>query len=65
MIGILLAIVAAVLAVVGWMQVLDGRNVLGLALIVVAFLTGPGTYSLIRNRRLLTAHRSGGAVTDD
>ncbi len=62
MIGILLAVVAALLAVVGWMQVLDGRNVLGLILIVVAFLTGPGVYRLIRNRRLLGERTPGGTA---
>lgn len=44
-------IVAAVLVVVGIVQLLQGQILLGIALIVVACLVGPGGYSVFRGRR--------------
>ncbi len=44
-------IVAAVLVVVGIVQLLQGQILLGIALIVVACLVGPGGYSVFRSRR--------------
>ena len=48
----LLWIIAAVLVVVGIVQLLQGQILLGIALIVVACLVGPGGYSVFRNRRV-------------
>lgn len=47
----LLWIVAAVLVVVGVVQLLQGQILLGIALIVAACLVGPGGYSVFRGRR--------------
>lgn len=44
-------VIAAVLVVVGIVQLLQGQILLGIALIVVACLVGPGGYSLFRGRR--------------
>jgi hypothetical protein len=46
----LLWIVAVVLAVVGIVQLLQGQILLGIALLVVACLVGPGGYSIFRGR---------------
>ena len=46
----LLWIAAVVLAVVGIIQLLQGQIILGLVLIVVACLVGPGGYSIFRGR---------------
>lgn len=44
-------VIAAVLVVVGIVQLLQGQILLGIALIVVACLVGPGGYSIFRGRR--------------
>lgn len=44
----MLLLLAAVLAVVGIVQILQGDVTLGLVLIVVACLVGPGGYSIFR-----------------
>ncbi|MDT7544464.1 MAG: hypothetical protein QOE99_574 [Actinomycetota bacterium] len=46
----LLWIVAVVLAIVGVVQLLQGQIILGLVLLVVACLVGPGGYSIFRGR---------------
>lgn len=47
----ILWIVAAVLVVVGIIQLLQGQILFGSLLIVAACLVGPGGYSLFRPRR--------------
>ena len=46
----LLWIIAVVLAIVGIVQLLQGQIILGIVLIVVACLVGPGGYSIFRSR---------------
>ncbi len=48
--GSLLWIIAAILVVVGIVQLLQGQIALGIAFIVGACLVGPGGYSLFRRR---------------
>jgi Family of unknown function (DUF5699) len=43
-------IVAVVLAIVGIVQLLQGQIILGIVLLVVACLVGPGGYSIVRSR---------------
>jgi hypothetical protein len=47
----LLWIVAVVLAIVGVVQLLQGQILLGIVLLVVACLVGPGGYSIFRPGR--------------
>jgi hypothetical protein len=44
-------ILAAVLAIVGVVQLVQGQILLGVVLVVAAFLVGPGGYSIFNNRR--------------
>lgn len=46
--GLVLSILAIVLAVVGVVQLLQGQIILGIVLLVVAALVGPGGYSIFR-----------------
>jgi hypothetical protein len=46
--GLVLSILAIVLAVVGVVQLLQGQIILGIVLLVVAALVGPGGYSMFR-----------------
>jgi hypothetical protein len=46
----LLAILAAIIAVVGVVQLLQGQIIFGIVLLVVAALVGPGGYSIFRGR---------------
>lgn len=46
----LLWIIAAILVVVGIVQIFQGQIILGIVLIVAGFLVGPGGYSIFRNR---------------
>ena len=46
----LLWIIAVILAIVGIVQLLQGQILLGVALIVLACLVGPGGYSIFRGR---------------
>jgi hypothetical protein len=46
----LLWLIAAVIAVVGIVQLLQGQILLGVVLFVVASLVGPGGYSVFRSR---------------
>ena len=48
--GSFLWIVAAILVVVGIVQLLQGQIALGIAFIIGACLVGPGGYSLFRRR---------------
>lgn len=43
-------IIAAVIAVVGLVQLIQGQIILGIVLLVVACLVGPGGYSVFRTR---------------
>ena len=44
-------IIAAILVIVGIVQLLQGQLILGLVLIVLGFLVGPGGVSIFRSRR--------------
>ena len=46
----LLWIIAAILVVVGIVQLFQGQIILGVVLIVVGCLVGPGGYSIFRTR---------------
>jgi hypothetical protein len=46
----LLWIVAAILVIVGIVQIFQGQILLGIALIIGGCLVGPGGYSLFRER---------------
>src|SRR4051812_40955974 len=48
--SLLLWIVAVILAIVGIVQLLQGQIILGIVLLVVACLVGPGGYSISRGR---------------
>jgi len=48
--AIVLWIIAAILVIVGIVQLLQGQIILGLVLIVVGCLVGPGGYSIFRHR---------------
>lgn len=43
-------LLAVILAVVGVVQLLQGQLILGLVLLLVACLVGPGGYSVFRDR---------------
>jgi hypothetical protein len=43
-------VIAAILVVVGIVQLIQGQIIFGIVLIVVGCLVGPGGYSLFRNR---------------
>jgi hypothetical protein len=44
-------IIAAILVIVGIVQLIQGQIILGIVLIVLACLVGPGGYSIFRTRR--------------
>lgn len=46
----LLWIVAAIIGIIGVVQLFSGSIILGIVLIVVAFLVGPGGYSIFKGR---------------
>lgn len=46
----LLWLLAVVIAIAGVVQLLQGQMILGLVLLVVACLVGPGGYSIFRGR---------------
>ncbi len=46
----LLWIVAAIIGIIGVVKLLSGAIILGIVLIVVAFLVGPGGYSVFKGR---------------
>ena len=47
----ILWIIAAILVIVGIVQLIQGQIILGIVLIVAGCLVGPGGYSIFRNRR--------------
>lgn len=44
-------VIAAILVVVGIVQLIQGQILFGIVLIVIGCLVGPGGYSIFRNRR--------------
>lgn len=44
-------ILAAIIAIVGVVQILQGQLLFGILLLVAACLVGPGGYSIFRNSR--------------
>ena len=46
----LLFLIAAVIAIVGIVQLIQGQILFGLVLLVIACLVGPGGYSVFRRR---------------
>jgi hypothetical protein len=48
--ALILWLIAAVLAIVGIVQLIQGQILLGIILIIVACLVGPGGYSIFRGR---------------
>jgi TM2 domain-containing membrane protein YozV len=44
-------IIAAILVIVGIVQLIQGQIILGIVLIVLGCLVGPGGYSIFRTRR--------------
>jgi hypothetical protein len=49
--SLVLWIIAAIIAVIGIVQLLQGQILLGIVLLVVACLVGPGGYSIFQGRR--------------
>jgi len=49
-VGLVLWIIAAILVVVGIVQLFQGQILLGVILIIVGCLVGPGGYSVFRSR---------------
>jgi len=47
----ILWVIAAILVIVGIVQLLQGQIILGIVLIVVGLLVGPGGYSIFNTRR--------------
>ena len=43
-------VIAVILAIIGIVQLLQGQIILGIVLLVVACLVGPGGYSIFRGR---------------
>ncbi len=46
----ILWLIAVILVIVGIVQLFQGQILLGVALIVLGFLVGPGGYSIFRSR---------------
>jgi hypothetical protein len=46
----LLPIIAAIVAIVGIVQLLQGQVIFGIVLLVIAAMVGPGGYSVFRGR---------------
>jgi hypothetical protein len=49
-VGFVLWVIAVIIGIVGIVQLLQGQIILGIVLLVVAFLVGPGGYSVFRSR---------------
>ena len=47
----ILWLIAAVLVIVGIVQLFQGQIILGIVLIILGCLVGPGGYSIFRSRR--------------
>jgi TM2 domain-containing membrane protein YozV len=43
-------LIAVIIGIIGIVQLLQGQIILGIILLVVAFLVGPGGYSIFRSR---------------
>lgn len=48
--GFVLWLIAVIIGIVGVVQLLQGQIIFGIVLLVVAFLVGPGGYSVFRSR---------------
>jgi hypothetical protein len=48
--GFILWLIAVILVIVGIVQLIQGQIILGLVLIILGFLVGPGGYSIFRGR---------------
>ena len=48
--GLILWLIAVVIAIIGVVQLLQGQILLGIILLIVACLVGPGGYSIFRGR---------------
>jgi hypothetical protein len=48
--GFVLWIIALIVGIVGVVQLFQGQIILGVVLIIAAFLIGPGGYSIFRSR---------------
>jgi hypothetical protein len=48
--GVVLWLMAAILVIVGIVQLFQGQIILGIVLIVVGCLVGPGGYSIFQRR---------------
>ncbi len=46
----ILWLIAVIIGIVGIVQLFQGQIILGIVLLVVAFLVGPGGYSIFRSR---------------
>jgi hypothetical protein len=55
-VGFILWIIAVVLVVAGIVQLFQGQIILGLVLIVLGLLVGPGGYSIFRGRGRRTTY---------
>lgn len=49
-VSVVLWLIALIIGIVGIVQLLQGQIILGIVLLVVAFLVGPGGYSVFRSR---------------
>jgi hypothetical protein len=56
--GFILWVIAVVLVIVGIVQLFQGQLLLGLVLIVLGFLVGPGGFSIFRPRGRRSTFRS-------
>ncbi len=48
--GLILWIIAVIIAIIGIVQLIQGQILLGIILLIVACLVGPGGYSIFRGR---------------
>jgi len=48
--GFVLWVIAAILVIVGIVQLFQGQFLFGIALIIIGCLVGPGGYSIFRRR---------------
>jgi hypothetical protein len=48
--GFILWLIAVILVIVGIVQLIQGQIILGLVLIILGFLVGPGGFSIFRGR---------------
>jgi hypothetical protein len=49
-VGFVLWLIAAILVIVGIVQIFQGQFLFGIALIVIGCLVGPGGYSIFRRK---------------